>query len=327
MNTSTHLKKFQSLPTWVLWQVFVIITLLSLPATAQHTMPIDKPDSASPNAASQSATTQYHVFRFDGQAATIDDVLKATDAADVVFIGEEHDDPVAHTIQSLLFIRAHERVKRRVAVSLEMFERDVQTVLNEYLKGLITESHFLQSSRPWNNYATDYRPLIEYARTQKLDAIAANAPRRYVNRVGRMGRDSLNDLSAMAKTWLAPLPLAAASTTYAAKFSQLMGGAANDPHASSPMLEAQSLWDATMAYSIAEYLKQHPSSLVLHLNGKFHTESRLGIPEHLARYLPKSHAIVVTIVSAENFQTFDSSKHRGLGDFVILTDKALPRSR
>src|SRR3954467_8455063 len=68
---------------------------------------------------------------------------------------------------------------------MEMFERDVQIVLDEYLSDLITEQHFLASSRPWGNYKTDYRPLVELAKEKHLDVIAANAPRRYVNMVSR----------------------------------------------------------------------------------------------------------------------------------------------
>ena len=82
----------------------------------------------------------------------------------------------------------------------------MQIVLDEYLNGLISEDHFLLSSRPWKNYKTDYRPLVEIAKQNKLSVIAANAPRRYVNMVSRNGRDSLNGLSKQAKEWLAPLP-------------------------------------------------------------------------------------------------------------------------
>ena len=61
---------------------------------------------------------------------------------------------------------------------MEMFERDAQIVLDEYLNDLITEKKFLDDSRPWENYKTDYRPLVEFARVNKLNVIAANAPRR-----------------------------------------------------------------------------------------------------------------------------------------------------
>ena len=165
-----------------------------------------------------------------------------------------------------------------------MFERDVQPILDEYLAGLITEKAFRDSSRPWNNYEKDYRPLVEYARKQKLAVIAANAPRRYVNRVARLGAASLLDIPNPRRRGLPPLPYAAASPAYTAKFNDVMKSHGPkkkdrpDPKSPAPSgppkmppaddkkpapsthgLEVQSLWDATMAYSIAEFLLREPA--------------------------------------------------------------------
>jgi len=210
-----------------------------------------------------------------------------------------------------------------------MFERDIQIVVDEYLKGLITEQHFMSSSRPWGNYKTDYRPLVEVAKAKHLDVIAANAPRRYVNMVSRNGRDALNALSAEAKSWLAPLPYPEPSAAYAEKFNALMkgGGDPSAMSASQNLVYSQSLWDATMANSIANYLAKNKGALVIQLNGSFHTESRLGTFEQFQKYRPKARGIVVTIRYEDDFQKFDPAKHKGIGDFVILTDAKQPRSQ
>lgn len=264
------------------------------------------------------------MFTGRGQPSAIDEIIRSLENADVVFLGEFHDDAVAHAIQLEIFKRAIEQfgLKRRVTLSLEMFERDVQTVLDEYLAGLISESHFLLSSRPWPRYKEDYRPLVELAKEKKLDVVAANAPRRYVNMVSRNGRASVNGLSKQAKTWLAPLPYAEASEAYSKKFRALMG---SSMEASSmgldKILSSQSLWDATMAYSVAESLKKNKGSFVVHLNGGFHTEMRLGTVEHLQKYAPKARAIVVTMRYEDDFKKFDAAKHTDAGDFVILTQK------
>jgi uncharacterized iron-regulated protein len=93
------------------------------------------------------------------------------------------------------------------------------------------------------------------------------------------------------------------------------------------ILSSQSLWDASMAFWIAENLKKNKNALVVHLNGAFHTESRLGTVEHLLKYRPKAKVLVVTMRYEEDFQTFDKTKHTNLGDFVILTDSKVPRSQ
>ncbi len=275
----------------------------------------------------------YRVYDGQGNPATLDAIVKAMSEADAIFLGEQHDDAVGHAIEAEIFRRAVATYspQRRVALSMEMFERDVQVVVNEYLTGLISESHFLLSSRPWPNYKTDYRPLVELAKEKHLDVIAANAPRRYVNMVSRGGRDAVNGLSKEAKAWLAPLPYPDPSKTYSDKFNALMSGNAGDPSAMNPTTRAnivysQALWDATMANSVANYLSKNKRSLVIHLNGGFHTEGRLGTIEQLMNYRPKTRAMVVTMLYADDVTKFDASKQKGLGDFVILTDSKQPRS-
>ncbi len=277
----------------------------------------------------QTVEENYTIFDGKGNPATFEQVVKAAGVADVVFLGEYHDDAVGHAFQRKFFEAAVNTFgpSRRVTLSLEMFERDVQIVLDEYLAGKINENHFMLSSRPWGNYKTDYRPLVELAKEKKLNVVAANAPRRYVNMVSRGGRGSLASLSKEAKGWLAPLPYAEPSEAYANKFRALMGSSGEAMMGLENILSSQSLWDATMAHWIADSLKRNKGSLVVHLNGGFHTENRLGTVEHLAKYRPKARSIVVTMRYVDDYKNFDSDKHAGIGDFVVLTDASQPRSK
>jgi uncharacterized iron-regulated protein len=277
----------------------------------------------------------YRVYDGQGNSQSLDAIVKAMSDSDAIFLGEQHDDAVAHALEAELFRRAVDTYsqKRTVALSMEMFERDVQIVVDEYRAGLITEQHFLASSRPWGNYKTDYRPLVELAKEKHLAIIAANAPRRYVNMVSRGGRETLNGLSKQAKEWLAPLPYPEPSAMYRDKFNTLMSNNSGDPasrmspSAAANLIYSQSLWDATMADSVAEYLSKNKGALVVHLNGGFHTEQRLGTIEQLMNYRPKTKAIVVTMQYVDDIASFDPAKQKGLGDFVILTDAKQPRSQ
>jgi uncharacterized iron-regulated protein len=301
-------------------------------------------------AARDAPAAHYRAFDPKGRAVTLRAIIDSLEGADVLFVGETHDDAVAHLLEAELLRRADERFgaaspkRRDVALSLEMFERDVQTVLDEYLAGLISERHFLLSSRPWGNYATDYRPLVEYARARRLPVIAANAPARYVSRVSNQGPQSLGALSKDAvRDWLPPLPFPPASEAYAAKFNRVMSGGPPPAHATPPaspsarpsapahaaqvsahgslhLLEAQTLRDASMAYRIAEFLKRGRDPLVVQVNGTFHSEERMGVPELLALYRPKARSVVVTIVPDQAFPDFDAARLGRLGDFVIITD-------
>ena len=279
---------------------------------------------------------RYRVFTADGKPATLNDIAAQLDGVEVVCLGEQHNDPAAHEVEAELLRLAIERyakgaAQRPVMLSLEMFERDAQTVVDEYLADLISEKHFLSSSRPWNNYATDYKPLIELAKANRLPVLAANAPGRYVNMVARLGRDSLNRLSLPAKAWLPTLPFPVSSAAYADKFNALMGGgvptsamSGAGAHGGS-LLDAQTLRDAAMAQAVADYLKKQPKAFVLQINGSFHSEEKLGVPEQIQHYRGKTKTLVVTVVPDKSFPNFNPALGK-VGDYVIISDPSAPRS-
>ena len=247
-------------------------------------------------------------------------VAEAAAGADVVFLGEIHNDSVGHAVERWLLEAVHDRVaaERPVVLALEMAETDVHPVLGEYLVGLIRERDWLAAARPWANYEADYRPLVEFAREHGLPVVASNVPGRYASLVSRRGGLAvLDSLSAEARAWLPPLPVAPPSDAVVTKFTDLMGGMA---HGSGPsvegMLAAQNLRDATMASRIAEALEQYPGALVVHVNGSFHSEGGLGIPEHLARYAPDAHAFVVTLRPTADLNAAPAVEG---DDVVILT--------
>jgi len=272
----------------------------------------------------------------------------------VVFFGEQHNDPVAHALQDSLFRQLHARADtataRPVALSLEMFDRDVQYILDEYLAGHINEENFLQSVRPWSNYASDYRPLVEVARTRELPVLAANAPRRYANMVSRKGRGALPALPDAAQRYMAPLPYPDASAAYRARWNRVMAGGHGDdtsadtlasdtteadtteadapqegPHTDT-FLDAQVLWDATMAYSLAQHLLRTPDAVILHLTGSFHVDRGLGTPEQLQHYRPGTPTLIIVARPVADVTAFDERRYGASGDFIILTDETLPRS-
>ncbi|SHK28416.1 ChaN family lipoprotein [Rhodothermus profundi] len=274
-------------------------------------------------AAAQTQEAEPGLFTADGQPVSWDRLLEAAGAVEVVFLGEQHDDTVAHRRQLRVLEALQERYgqQRPLVLSLEMFERDVQLVLDEYRQGLIPETQFLNAARPWPNYKRDYRPLVEFARAHGWVILAANAPRRYVNRVRRLGREALEALSPQARGYLPPLPYPEPSDLYRRRFVALMRGVS---HGSMQvdvehLLQAQALWDATMAYSLAEHLMRQPEALIVHVTGAFHVEGRMGTPEMLQRYRPGTRMLVVVLRPAADPLRFDPAQHMGLGDFIWLT--------
>ncbi len=271
-------------------------------------------------AASAGAPTPgpYVVLDGDGQRVGLEVLCAALGDADVVFLGELHDDSTAHALELELLASAHvaaQAADRPLVLALEMAETDVQPVLDEYLAGFVRERDWLAAGRPWGNYDSGYRPLVEFARAEGVPVVASNAPGRYVSLVSRREGTGVLDSVATARPWL-PASVAPPSEALAAKFAELMGGMS---HGAGPtvagMLAAQNLRDATMAWRVAEALEAHPGALVVHVNGSFHSDDRLGIPEHLARLAPEARTLVVSM----RRETGPESAEIGANDFVILT--------
>ena len=226
-------------------------------------------------------------------ASALEAVVAAALEADVVYLGEVHDDSVAHVAQLAVLEAVLARADRPVALGLEMFEADVQLVLDEYLAGVIEERDLEAAARPWANYATDYRPLVQAAKAARAPVLATNAPARYVRRLAR--GESLAALEAGALEVLPPLPVAPPSAATEAAFREVMGGMAGHGGPSvEDMLAAQNVRDAQMAHVVATWLARNPGGLVVHVNGSFHSAGGRGVPEHVARLAPDARQLVVT---------------------------------
>ncbi len=115
--------------------------------------------------------------------------------ADIVFVGEQHDDPNTHRLE-LAVIEALAMRGRSVILSLEMFERDAQEPLDHFAMGHMAEDEFLKVSRPWPRYATDYKPLVDFAAARDWPVVAANVPRPIASEVAKGGLEVLQKKSA-----------------------------------------------------------------------------------------------------------------------------------
>ncbi len=102
---------------------------------------------------------------------------------EAIFIGEEHGSRVSHRAE-LTILKGLAKRDSNLVLALEMFERDVQDILDAYLKGKISEKKFLKQSRPWPNYQKDYRPLIEFAKKKGMPVIAERESLRFPPRTG-----------------------------------------------------------------------------------------------------------------------------------------------
>lgn len=283
-------------------------------------------------AISQNQSDAYRIYSTaDKKEVGIERIVQSLSNADVLFFGEEHDDSVAHVLELKILEALHEVYGKELTLSMEMFDRDVQPIMNEYLLGIIKEKHFLKDARVWNNYK-DYKPLVEFAKAKGLDVVCANAASRYSNLAGREGIAGLQKLPKASLSFFAPLPYALASGAYRDKLNGLMqhgdAAPANAPALKTgfDLISAQSLWDATMAYSIHQYLKVNKGKKVYQINGRFHSDEHFAIVTQLKNYNPKLRSVVISSGSDENWPNIKWDDHAANGEFIIVTNPALKKN-
>lgn len=264
---------------------------------------------------------------------SVNDIIEDAKNTDVMFYGEEHNDSVTHYLEYKILELLFNKYKNSIALSMEMFERDVQPIMNEYLTSDIREKNFKKDARAWSNYK-DYRSMVEFCKTNHLDVICANAAGRYSNLAGRKGQKALMSLPKESKKYFAPLPY---DTAFGKYYDKLMGLSGHGPSTdtvkkATPMMGmggfnlimAQSLWDATMAYSISEYLKTNKTKKVFQVNGRFHSDEGFAIATQLKKYNPKVRMLIVSSGSDDSFPNIDWKKFEHLGDYIIITDPKIP---
>ncbi len=263
------------------------------------------------------------------QLTTTEQIAIDCKDADVLFFGEEHNDSAGHYMEKEIFNALQKQYGNKLALSMEMFETDCQLVLNEYLNGFISEERMIKEARAWSNYK-DYKPAVEIAKQNKLNVIAANPPRRYVNMVSRKGMQSLDSLPKSSKRFLPPLPYDTATGSYREKFMDFMkGGSPGTGNAR--IFYSQSLWDAGMANSIYNYWKKNKDKKIFHMVGRFHCDEKLGTAAQLQNRNKKLKILNISCFSDSSFANPDPmaigwEKFAKLGDYIILTDPELKKT-
>jgi uncharacterized iron-regulated protein len=260
------------------------------------------------------------VFRGDGAAATWEDLVAAASAAEVVFLGENHGHPLGLASAAALFDDVLARTKT-ASLSLEFFERDEQSRLDDYLSG-VSDMATLErrTQRADGNFPPGHRAMVESAKRASRPVHASNAPRQYVRVVSQKGYEPLGAL-----TWeqrrLFRIPDELLGGRYREDFDRVMTPTGRDPKAEdeqarlSRVFRSQQMWDWTMGESIFLALAAGEAPVV-QVIGRFHSDFRGGTVQALDRLRPGTRSLVVSFVN-EPAPAALASEDAGRGDFVL----------
>lgn len=279
------------------------------------------------------------------QKAFVDfEVMLASAAeADVIFVGEMHDDPNTHRLEAAI-LDGLQRRKKTPVVSLEMFERDVQGAIDAYLAGRFGEEEALKNARPWPRYATDYRPLVERAKAHGWPVIASNVPRRIAQAVAKSGREAVDQLPEADRAFVAR-DLECPLDTYFERFTKSMAShPAGDqtPEEQRAAMEryywSQCVKDETMAEAIAAAVERQAlkgpalsersastgesKGPLVHYNGAFHSDFGLGTAERARRRLPSKRIVIISMLPVADLDALQpEGEELQRADYLVFTVK------
>ena len=259
-------------------------------------------------------------------------ILSELAKADVVYLGETHDNPQHHQTQLEIIQKLYQR-HQKIAIALEMFQRPYQGVLDRYLAGQLSEQELLEQSEykqrwgfPWKYYA----PILRFAKEKNLPVLALNTPTEVTRKVAREG---LGSLTPEQRQFIPPF---SEIRTDNAEYRQLIlkafqqhqpaghGSSADE----SRFFLAQVLWDETMAEAIAKFLnsgtqrvfdlsenRYNPDYQVVVLAGQGHIVYGYGIPSRVARRLNDKQLVQRSVLLSSPEDTL-ADTNKPIADFI-----------
>lgn len=261
----------------------------------------------------------FQIYNSKGRKVSTKKFFRSIEKSDIILFGEFHDNPIIHWLQ--LKTAQYLNVKRGVVIGAEMIESDQQEVINKYLAGEIDQKGLDSSVLLWTNYKTDYKPIVDFAKEEKISFYGTNVPRVHASFVYRHGLDELHaSLDSEEKQFVAPLPIPYDENlpSYQAML-KMMGDHKPNPYF--PM--AQAIKDATMAYFILKYYDEN--KCFLHLNGAYHSNHYEGIYWYLKEYQFQGDITTISTVQQSNVKQFED-EYKGIADFIIVVDEEMTKT-
>lgn len=265
----------------------------------------------------------YLIYNKEGKKVKYKKVVNEMKKADVVFFGEQHANPISHWLQYEVAIDLYDTKRNNLILGAEMFETDDQLVIDEYFDDLISEQRFESEVKLWNNYKTDYEPLVDFAKAHNLSLVATNIPRRYASVVYQQGFEGLEALPEKAKEYIAPLPINYDPNLPSYKKMVTMDHIHRSDGAVDFFPQAQAVKDATMAWRIHKNYEK--GDLFFHINGAYHSDNYEGIVWHLRKYRENINIITITTVEQKDVETLEDD-HMGRADFIIVVPATMTRT-
>ena len=230
-------------------------------------------------------------------------LIAALGRADMVLLGEKHDNADHHRLQDWV-LGALIAKGRRPAVAFEMFTADKAPVIAAHLAKDPKDAAGLGPALGWSKTGwpdwRHYEPIAQAALDSGLSLIAANLPRPLVREIAREGLGALSSALRARLGLDRPVDRAIADAMATEIVDAHCGMLAREK--TGRFVDIQRARDAHMARSLADAAAGGPDGAVL-ITGGGHARTDRGVPMHLATMAPGRTVAVLAMIevtSGEN---------------------------
>jgi uncharacterized iron-regulated protein len=238
---------------------------------------------------------------------TLSDVINGVSDKKIVYIGEAHDVFAHHAVQLDVITGIYQN-NPNIAIGMEMFQTQFQETLDAYISGEMTEGEFLKKSEYFKRWSFDYnlyKPILDFAKTEKVPVIALNLKREIIDKVSHGGIESLSEEEKAE----IPDDLDFSDTEYRKRLKEIFQA---HKHSSERgfdhFYQSQILWDETMSRSVDNYLRMNPDRRMIVLAGQGHLRHGSGIPLRTYRRNSLDYATVL----------IDDDVDKDIADYIVF---------
>lgn len=248
------------------------------------------------------------------KSTTIESLVAKVAAGGVLVLGELHGNKTHYLRQKAALSALMASGRCTVSVGLEFLSWVHQSSVDDYFDGKLAEADFLKAAEWGGNPFADYRDQALFPRATGGRLIALNAPRILTGAISKRGIENLT----AEELALMPPGFVLGRNDYRERFDAIMGG-----HVPAQALDryfaAQSTWDETMAWQVADFLTSNPSHCVAVIVGDFHVNFGGGLPDRLRARGVKN---VVTISQVDTFGLTEPELTAELGPHPNYGDRS-----
>jgi uncharacterized iron-regulated protein len=221
-----------------------------------------------------SCASHLETRQTNASASPDEQFWQAVKKANVVYVGETHDDPLDHQYE-LELVRGLLKRKAKFAIGWEMFDTTQQSAIDAWASHAISFREMISKTdfqKHWGIYSPVYEEILQIAGNANVPILALNAPPELTRKIARG-----EPLTAQERAMI-PTGFLATEGGYK-NFVAMMGDHPGLNEMDQRLFfAAQNAWDQTMASRILDFERRNPEVQLLVLTGRGHVSGGYGIP-------------------------------------------------